>query len=114
MKQILEFTADPYQTAQIPLEDTNGTASITLYWAPTQQSWYFDISYNNIVSNGNKLCLGPNILRCFSSLLPFGLMVVGSNLLEPYKIDDFVTQRVRVFVLNSTEVKQFERLVYNE
>lgn len=114
MRQILEFTDDPFQTAEIPLEDKNGTASITLYWAPTQQSWYFDIAYNDFVSNGNKLCLGPNILRSFNHILPFGLMLVSSDLLEPYKIDDFITQRVKIFVLNSTEIKQFERLVYNE
>ena len=114
MRRILEFTQDPYQTAQIPLENKTGYAQINLYWAPTQMSWYFDIEYNDIVTRGNKLCLGANILRAFSNFLPFGMMVVSDDLIEPYRITDFATQRVKVFILNSSEVQQIERLVYNE
>lgn len=114
MRQILEFTSHPFQTARIPLEDKSGFAQITLYWAPTQLSWYFDIQYNEKVSKGNKLVLGPNILRAFSNIFPFGLMVVSDDLIEPFQITDFTTQRVKVFILNSTETLQFERLVYND
>lgn len=114
MKQIVEFTDNPYQIAQIPLEDKSGTAFIKLYWSETQSSWYFDISYNNISSNGNKLCLDCNILRHLSNQIPFGLAVIASDSIEPYRIDDFKTQRVKVLVLNKTEVLQFERLVFNE
>ena len=114
MRQILEFTDHPFQTAQIPLEDKSGYAQITLYWAPTQLSWYFDIRYNDKISKGNKLVLGANILRSFSNLFPFGLMVVSDDLIEPFQITDFKIQRVKIYVLNNTEVLQFERLVYND
>ena len=114
VRQIMEFTDNPYQTAQIPLEDKTGYAQIWLRWAPTQMSWYFDIQYNNKTSRGNKLCLGVNILHTFSNIFPFGLMVVSDDLIEPYQITDFVNQRVKIYVLNNTEVQQLERLIYNE
>ena len=114
MKQIVEFTDSPYQTGQIPLEGGSTQASITLYWSYTQRSWYFDMEYGNIISSGNKLCLGANTLRCFKSLIPFGLMVVANDSIDPYQIEDLQSQRVKIYVLNKTEVQQIERLVYNE
>lgn len=114
MRQILEFTDNSFQTMQIPLEDKSGQASLTLYWCPTQLSWYFDFRYNNLTCNGLKLCLGPNLLRMFKNVIPFGLMVVSDDCIEPHQITDLSSQRVKIFILNSTEVLQFERLVYNE
>ncbi len=114
MKQLTEFTNNPYQTGRIPLSNISGTASINLYWAPTQSRWYFDIQYDNIICKGIMLCLGPNILRFLKNRIPFGLMVVADDLIEPYQLEDLQTQRVKIFILDKDEVSQFESVVYNE
>lgn len=113
MLRITEFTDSASQTCLIPLEDDSGTVSFDLQFAPTQNSWYFNFTYNDLTCNGLKLVLGPNILRCFKSQIPFGLMVTANDGIEPYQISDFVDGRVNIFVLNKTEVAQFESVVYN-
>ena len=111
MKQITEFTSSSYQTCNLPLE-TREVVNFKLFFSPTQNSWYFDFSYNDVVSNGNKLVLGANILRAFKNRIPFGLMVAADNNIEPFAIDDFSTGRVQVFVLNQEEKDQLESVVF--
>lgn len=113
MKEITEFTTSTYQTCKLPLE-TRENVDFSLRFAPSQNSWYFDFSYNDIISNGNKLCLGFNILRTFKDRIPFGLMVLADHDIEPYKIDDFAEGRVKIYVLNQDEVDEIESVVYNE
>lgn len=111
MKQITEFTSSAFQTCKLPLE-TRESVDFKLYFAPTQLSWYFDFTYNDIVSNGNKLSLGYNLLRAFKGLIPFGLLVEGDGNIEPFAIDDFSTGRVKVYILNQEEVDQIESVVF--
>ncbi|MGM9544502.1 MAG: hypothetical protein ACI3T9_05910 [Romboutsia timonensis] len=111
MKQITEFTSSAFQTCKLPLE-TRESVDFKLYFAPTQLSWYFDFTYNDIVSNGNKLSLGYNLLRAFKGRIPFGLLVEGDGNIEPFAIDDFSTGRVKVYILNQEEVDQIESVVF--
>lgn len=114
--QILKgFTDTPFQTAKLPL-DNNETATIRLKYAPTQFSWYFDIEYKDVISNGNKLVLGSNILRCFKNIIPFGLALKSIDGIDPYKLDDFNgdNPRVKIYLLNQQDVLEIERILYNE
>lgn len=115
MKQLKGFTDNPFQTAKLPL-DNNEEATIRLKYAPTQYSWYFDIEYKDIVSNGNKLVLGSNILRAFKNIIPFGLAFKSLDGIDPYKLDDFVgdNARVKVYLLNEQDILEVERILYNE
>lgn len=114
MLQITEFTDSASQTCQITLEDSSDTVQFDLQFLPTQNSWYFNFAYNGLTCNGLKLVLSPNILRCFKTQIPFGLMVVANDGIDPYQVTDFVDGRVNVFILNKTEVAQFESVVYND
>ena len=76
-------------------------------------SWYYDISYNDITINCNKVVLTPNSLRQFRKILPFGLMFYTDGNVEPFKIDDFSSGRIKMGILNADEVKQAEEEIYN-
>lgn len=112
MLLINEFTDNPTQSCSFPLE-TRESVDFKMFFLPTQKSWYFNIKYKEFECNGNKLVLGANILRCFKNRIPFGLMVQAGNGIEPYKLDDFTTGRVKVYVLSADEVKQVENAVFN-
>ena len=113
MLKITNFTKQPFQTCKLPLE-TRESVDFKLYFSPTQLSWYFDFSYQDVTCNGNKLVLGVNILRAFKNIIPFGLAVEADQGIEPFKLDDFSTGRVSVYLLNQEDVELIEEEVFGD
>lgn len=113
MQQITSLTNDSKQRMTINLEDNQGSVEFFLYYAPTQYSWYYDFTYNDYTSNGNKVVLNVNALRHLKKIIPFGLMFQAEGNIEPFKIDDFSTQRVQLYVLNSDDVNTIEEEIYD-
>lgn len=112
MQEITTLTSSPNQRHQLVLE-SNDTVDFRLYYLGRMQSWYYDFTYNNTIVNCNKVVLTPNSLRSFKKILPFGLAFVGKGDIEPFRIDDFSSGRVKMYVLNSDEVEQIEQEIYN-
>lgn len=112
MKLISGLTNDSKQKFYVPT-DTRLNVEFYLYYCPTQRSWYFNFTYDDIEYNGHKLVLGANILRCYKNLIPFGLKVQADKGIEPFELDDFITNRVKLAILNSDEVREVERVVFN-
>ena len=111
MRIITEFTDNPKQTCTLVLENQE-TVTFNLRFYETQLSWYFDFKYNDIVSNGNKVVLGMNILRSFKNIIPFGLAFKANDGVEPFSIDDFTTGRVSVYLLSADDVTNMEANIY--
>lgn len=111
MRIITEFTDNPKQTAALVLEN-NETVTFRLYYYETQLSWYFDFEYGSVISNGNKVVLGNNILRSFKNIIPFGLAFKSLDGVEPYAVDDFTSGRVTVYLLSQEDVVAMEANVY--
>lgn len=112
MKQVTSFTNASFQRQQIPL-DNGETVDFLLYYLPTQYGWYFDFTYNDYISRGNKVVLSPNTLRHLRKILPFGIGFMAQGNVEPYSISDFTTQRVQMFILNIDDVAEIEETIYN-
>ena len=112
MRIITEFTDNPKQTCTLVLENQE-TVAFNLRFYETQLSWYFDFTYNDIISNGNKVVLGANILRSFKHLIPFGLAFQANDGVEPFAVDDFTTGRVSVYLLSKADVEASEANIYN-
>lgn len=112
MRIITEFTDNPKQTCTLVLENQE-TVAFNLRFYETQLSWYFDFTYNDVISNGNKVVLGANILRSFKHIIPFGLAFQANDGVEPFAIDDFVTNRVTVYLLSKADVEASEANIYN-
>ena len=111
MRIITEFTDNPNQTCTLVLEYQE-TVAFNLRFYETQLSWYFDFTYNDVISNGNKVVLGANILRSFKHLIPFGLAFQANDGVEPFEVDCFVTGRVSVYLLSKADVEAMESNVY--
>ena len=112
MRIITEFTDNPKQTCTLVLENQE-TVAFNLYFYETQLSWYFDFTYNDVISNGNKVVLGANILRSFKNIIPFGLAFQANDGVEPFAVDDFTTGRVSVYLLSKADVEAMEANIYN-
>lgn len=112
MKQITSIGNEPLQQFQLVL-DNNETALFILRFLPRQQAWYFDFTYKNITARRLKVVLTPNALRCFRRIIPFGIAFSSNGYVEPFRIDDFSSGRVSMFVLNSEDVQTVESEIYN-
>lgn len=108
MKQITSITSDSKQLMTIPLDNNQGEIEFRLYYLATQYSWYYDFTYKNYTSNGNKVVLNPNALRHLRKILPFGIAFYAEGNIEPYKQDDFLTGRVQMYILNPTDIEELE------
>ena len=112
MRIITEFTDNPKQTCTLVLENQE-TVTFNLRFYETQLSWYFDFTYNDVVSNGNKVVLGMNILRSFKNIIPLGLAFKANDGVEPFEVDCFTSGRVTVYLLSKDDVEAMEANIYN-
>lgn len=113
MNIITTLTDYPNQRHTIPL--TNGeSADFHLYFSEREMSWYYDITYNEITINGSKVVLSPNSLRQFKNTMPFGIAFYTDGYVEPFKVDDFATGRIKMAILDKEEVQEIEEDVYNQ
>lgn len=112
MQQIDTISSSPNQRMSLVL-DNNETVDFCLYYRAMQQSWFYDFTYKERTVNCSKVVLTPNSLRQFRRILPFGIAFLSDSDAEPFQIDDFSSGRVKMYVLNSADVKQIEREIYN-
>lgn len=76
-----------------------------LYYLPTQEGWFFDLTFGGFSTTGNRVTLGPNILYNYANLLPFGLMCFAVDQGEPLSLTDFASGRCKLYLLNTAEVE---------
>lgn len=111
MRFIDKLTAEARQQYNL-VGDGGIEISLLLWYAPTQQTWFFDVKSGDFEANGLQLVNAPNVLRGFRNIISFGFMTVVSDNLEPYYLDDFVTGRVKLYLLNRAEVAEMEARIF--
>jgi len=111
VNRITSLTDNARQSFQIPIE-TGDKIDFKLYYYITQKSWFFDFTYNNYTSNGNRVVLTPNALRHLKHIIPFGIAFMAEGYVEPFDITDFSSGRVSMYVLNQEEVQEIESNIY--
>jgi hypothetical protein len=111
MVQITGITSSPSQKFFIPEPSTRKNISFTLRFSARANCWFFDIEYQGKVARGIKLVRGPNILTRNKNTLPFGLCVTVADNYEPFLINDFSSERVKLFLLTSDEVQEVDDMI---
>jgi hypothetical protein len=112
MKQIVEITNDQKQKLDVVTED-NQSFELVLEYIDQQQGWFYSITFGDVVINGARVVTGANILRSYQNILPFGISIATDDLSEPVFLDDFITERVKLFLLTEEEVAGVETDFYN-
>lgn len=72
------------------------------------QRWTVDITHPLLTLTGYNLSMGPNILRPWRNLIPFGMAISSINGLDPLNIEDFNNGICQVYMLTAEEVQQVE------
>lgn len=111
MRLIDKLTAEARQQYNIVGEDGE-EISLLLWYAPTQQSWYFDITSGDFTLEGAQLTTSPNILRSYRNLLSFGFTVTSVDGLDPFYLDDFINGRIQLYLLSRDDVAEMESRIY--
>lgn len=115
MRAIVTLSADPDQLINVVLDDKS-IATFEFIYRPGIQRWAFGVSHPTLVTtqnptgtvNGSMLCTHPNLLRPWKNVIPFGLAITSSDGGDPFSLQDFVSGRVQVFVLNAADVAVIE------
>lgn len=82
--------------------------SFLLYFLPSQNGWYCDISWGDFEVQGLKILVGPNILRRWSNIITFGLTCYSTDGYDPQYINDFLTGRIQLYILSASDVQAVE------
>lgn len=111
MTQIDNLTDFANQQTVLVLNDGT-TAILDIVFNGSTERWVASVTYGEKVFNGIGLCTVPNILRQWKNVIPFGLAVVTADQTDPFDINDFSTERVKLYLLDEADVEQVEREVF--
>lgn len=100
------------QTTTLILPD-NTAATLRLRFRPRTKRWTADVAYApaNFAANGINVCCLPNILRAWRRVIPFGLAFMTADFTDPFQLEDFLSQRVSVYLLTAADVAAVEATV---
>lgn len=107
MKLLNKLTASPSQLYNIVTE-LGDQFILELRFLPALQMWVINITWGTFELNGCSLVISPNLLHNYSNNLPFGLMVTSTDSIEPSYLDDFTTQRIKLYILTPSDITQLE------
>lgn len=114
MAQQLLFTSEPKQNFIINLE--NGEVVSLFFWyMAISSSWYLvSFTYNEKTRYINKrVALNHNLLSSFYNLIPFGLICLSDDNIDPTFLDDFETGRTTLTITAKEETKLIEDALFS-
>jgi len=115
MNLINTLTAAENQSLAFILAD-GSTINLNFVYKSAIERWSVNIAYKNFTANGIILSTHPNLLRVWRNVLPFGMAVVSTDRADPFKLDDFMSGRISVYILDSTsenvEVQDIEEAYF--
>jgi hypothetical protein len=86
--------------------------TLSLQYLPAVQQWMYSIIWGTKNIHGNLLVCSPNILRAHKNVISFGIAVTSTDMMPPLYIDDFTTGRIKVYLLNSSDLSAIEANYY--
>ena len=110
MIEVVEITDDFRQS--FILSDENGNNfNFELSYIQEQSCWFFNLTYDNFVINNQRLTTSTNILTQYKNRLPFGIIVVNEDSLDPLFLDSFIDGTTQLFIATHDEIQELESVV---
>ncbi len=106
-RKVENLTSSAFQQINL-VGDKGEIIPFKLAFRPSQNAWFFDLTYLDFELKGAMLVLSPNILRQYRNIVPFGICCITSDGYEPQFITDFLENRVQLYLLNAAEVALIE------
>jgi hypothetical protein len=111
MQQITNLSDEADQLTKVVLAD-GSVVTFELTYISAIERWAFSVVHTTLTLNGSILCAGPNVLRDFRNIIPFGLGCYSTDGADPFYIEDFLSGRITLYVLDASEVAFFESAVF--
>ncbi len=111
MLLISNLSDEADQISKVVLDD-GSVAAFEFFYRPAIERWMMSVSHPDLVVNLINLCAGPNVLRSWRNVIPFGLACVSTDGADPFYIEDFASGRITLYVLNQAEVAAVEATVF--
>ncbi len=111
MQAITNLSDEASQISKVVLDD-GSVVTFDFIYLPTIERWSMNVSHPDITINSLILCAGPNVLRDFRNVIPFGLGCYSTDGADPFYIEDFSSGRITLYVLSADEVAFFETNVF--
>lgn len=119
MIQLTTLNDSPNQETTVQLAD-GSVVTLRFIYRPSVQRWSVDVEHESIAPggkiDGKGLCTHPNLLRQWRNTIPFGLSVISTDQQDPVSLQDFVSGRITVYVLDqsagNTDVTDIEENVF--
>ena len=110
---ITQIDDNPKQ--QIRMSLTEGD-SVVLYfeYRANQQGWFWGFEYGDVNITNMRLVTSYNLLRNYSSWLPFGLRCDTQDGFEPMDKTDFATGYAVLYLLDKEDIAAIETTDYGK
>jgi len=111
MNLINKLNSDAFQ--KIVLTGNAGQRIImNLRFIPTQDLWMADFELDDFILKGILIVTSPNILRNYSNIIPFGILVTTTDGQDPRSVNDFESESALMYLLSSDEVQNIEGALF--
>jgi hypothetical protein len=107
MYLIKGITSDPKQIQDLILPNGK-TATLRLEYKPMQLGWFMSLTYGDFSVTNIRVVSGLNFLRQFKNLIPFGMACFNNDGHDPLLIQDFLSGRSELFIIDASEVVKVE------
>lgn len=111
MKEITELTSDPRQE-HILIGENGEEITVLLEYKDNQIGWFMNLTYEDTTINTIRLVTTVNLLHQWKNIFPFGLSITSVDNGDPYELEDFINERIRVFLLNEEDRDALEEEFY--
>lgn len=104
------LTDNAYQSISF-VTNKGEKVTLTFRFIPSQETWFFDVESNSLTISGLALTSFVNLLDPYHNNISWGMYVWSQDGFDPWRIDDFVTGRIRVAVIEDLEYAVIEEFL---
>lgn len=113
MKKLTILDSNPSQSLYFVTED-GIVLHLKLVYRPRSQAWFLDIESDDFNVSGIQVCCYSNILDKYRNQLTYGIAVITTDGLDPWRVDDFESGYCSMCFLNKEELQRVTRVLNGE
>lgn len=96
------LSSNAYQSVSFTTNEGEDVKLI-LRFIPSQETWFLDVESESLTVRGLALMSFANILDPYHNNMTWGLYVWSEDGFDPWRVDDFVTGRIKLGIFEDLE-----------
>lgn len=106
MREIGSLNDSPKQKFRYSL-DGYEPVEFTIEFREQQYSWFMNMVWGDFSMYNERIAIAPNLLRQFRNTLPFGIMIIGPDNVDPFSVTAWM-DGWKFIMLDETDVADIE------